>query len=173
MIIVVIVVALVAALLIADRVTLIYAEDRLARRIGDWGFPAKPHVSIAGFPFLTQVAARHLNKVVVSAVGKKLGPVEVKRLDVILYGIRVSSSYHASTAAQLCDTALVGFASLAEMAGLPGLTAADGPDRVTITAGPRRYRDCHRTGDRSRSRWHPPYGDRRQRHLSGGARLAA
>ena len=35
------------------------------------------------------------------------------------------------------------------------------------------YRDCHRTGDPSRSRWHPPHDDLRQRHASGGARLAA
>ena len=53
---------------------------------GTRGFPTKPHVSIAGFPFLTQVAARRLNKVVVSAAGKKLGPVEVKRLDVSCMG---------------------------------------------------------------------------------------
>jgi LmeA-like phospholipid-binding len=91
-IIVAILVAFFAALLIADRVALVYAADRVARQIGDRGFPAKPQVSIAGFPFLTQVAARRLNKVVVRAADKRLGPVEVKRLDVTLYGIRVSSS---------------------------------------------------------------------------------
>ena len=137
MIIVAVVVAFSAVLLIADRVALSYAEDRVARQIGDRGFRAKPHVSIAGFPFLTQVAARCLTKVVVSAAGKKLGPVEVKRLDLTLYRIRVRSRCHASTAAQLSGTALVGFAGLAGVAGLPGLTvAADGPDRVKISAGP-------------------------------------
>jgi len=138
-IIVAVVVAFSAVLLIADRVALSYAEDRVARQIGDRGFRAKPHVSIAGFPFLTQVAARCLTKVVVSAAGKKLGPVEVKRLDLTLYRIRirVRSRCHASTAAQLSGTALVGFAGLAGVAGLPGLTvAADGPDRVKISAGP-------------------------------------
>jgi hypothetical protein len=126
-----------AALLIADRVALIYATNRVARQIEDQGFPAKPHVSIAGFPFLTQVAARRLNKVVVSAAGKKLGPVEVKRLDVTLYGIRVSSGYRVRTASELSGAALIGFAGLAGVAGLPGLTvAADGPDRVKITIGP-------------------------------------
>jgi LmeA-like phospholipid-binding len=125
-----------AALLIADRVTLIYAEERVARQIGNRGFPAKPQVSIAGFPFLTQVAARRLNKVVVSAAGKKLGPVEVKRLDVTLYGIRVGSSCHVRTASQLSGTALIGFPGLAGVGGLPGLTvAADGPDQVKITIG--------------------------------------
>jgi LmeA-like phospholipid-binding len=94
-------------------------------------------VSIAGFPFLTQVAARRLTKVVVSAAGRKLGLVEVKRLDLTLYRIRVSSGYHTGTAAQLGGTALVGFAGLAGAAGLPGVTvAAAGPDRVKITAGP-------------------------------------
>jgi LmeA-like phospholipid-binding len=132
-----IVVGLLAALLIADRAALIYAEDQVARRIRDRGFPAKPHVNIAGFPFLTQVAARRLTKVVVSAAGRKLGPVEVKRLDLTLYRIRVSSRYHAGTAARLGGTALVGFAGLAGAAGLPGVTvAAAGPDRVKITAGP-------------------------------------
>ena len=126
-----------AALLIADRVALIYATNRVARQIEDQGFPAKPHVSIAGFPFLTQVAAKRLNKVVVSAAGKKLGPVQVKRLDVTLYGIRVSSSYRVRTASELSGTALIGFAGLAGVAGLPPLTvAADGPDRVKITIGP-------------------------------------
>jgi hypothetical protein len=125
-----------AALLIADRVALIYVASRVARQIEDRGFLAKPQVSIAGFPFLTQVAARRLNKVVLSAAGKKLGPVEVQRLDVTLYGIRVSSGYRVRAACELSGTALIGFAGLAGVAGLPGLTvAADGPDRVKITIG--------------------------------------
>jgi hypothetical protein len=129
-------VAFSAAFLLADRAALSYAQDRVARQIGDQGFPAKPQVSIAGFPFLTQVAARRLNKVAVSAAGKKLGPVEVKRLDVTLYGIRVSLSCHIRTASRLSGTALIGFAGLAGVAGLPGLTvAADGPDQVKITVG--------------------------------------
>lgn len=129
-------VPLIAALLIADRVALIYVASRVARQIEDRGFLAKPRVRIAGFPFLTQVAARRLHKVVLSAAGKKLGPVEVKRLDVTLYGIRVSSGYRVRAACELSGIALIGFAGLAGVAGLPGLTvAADGPDRVKITIG--------------------------------------
>ncbi len=132
-----IVAGLLAALLVADRAAAIYAEDTVARRIRDRGFPGKPRVSIAGFPFLTQVAARRLTKVVVSAAGWELGQVEVKRLDLTLHRIRVSSRYHVGTAAQIGGTALVGFAGLAGAAGLPGVTvAAAGPDRVKITAGP-------------------------------------
>jgi DUF2993 family protein len=128
-------VVLPAVLLIADRVAVSYTEGRVATRIEDRGFRTKPQVTIAGFPFLTQVAARRLNKIVISAAGKKLGPVEVRRLDVTLYGVRTSPSHNGSTAARLSGTALIGFAGLAGVAGLPGLTvSADGPDRLKITA---------------------------------------
>jgi len=130
-IVVAIMVALLAVVLIADRVAVICAQDRLARQIQDWGFSVKPHVTIAGFPFLTQVAARRLNKVVIMAAGKKLGPVKVRHLDLTLHGIRGSGN--GRTASQLSGTALIGFAGLT---GMPGLTlAADGPGRVKITAG--------------------------------------
>jgi hypothetical protein len=133
-IVVAVVAALLAVVLMADRVAVICAQDRVARQIGDQGFSAKPHVTIAGFPFLTQVAARRLNKVVIRAEGKKLGPVGVKRLDLTLHGIRASSG--GRTASRLSGTALVGFAGLAGMTGTPGLTlSAGGPDRVGITAG--------------------------------------
>jgi hypothetical protein len=139
-IVVAIMVALLAVVLIADRVAVIRAQDRLARQIQDRGFSGKPHVTIAGFPFLTQVAARRLNKVVIRAAGKQLGPVKVRHLDLTLHGIRGSGN--GRTAAQLSGTALIGFAGLAGLAGLggmtgmPGLTlAADGPGRVKITAG--------------------------------------
>ena len=126
-------VVLLAVVLIADRVAVICAQDRLARQIQDWGFSVKPHVTIAGFPFLTQVAARRLNKVVIMAAGKKLGPVKVRHLDLTLHGIRGSGN--GRTASQLSGTALIGFAGLT---GMPGLTlAADGPDRVKITVGRR------------------------------------
>lgn len=139
MIIAAILVPLLAALLIADRVAVIYATNRVARQMEGQGFPAKPQVRIAGFPFLIQVATRRLNTVLVSAAGMRLGPLEVKRLAVTLHGIRVSSSYHLRTASELSGTALIGFAGLAGVAGLPGLTvAADGPDRVKITIGPGR-----------------------------------
>ena len=137
MIVVAIVAALLAVLLAADRVAMIYAEKRIAAQIKDRGFPTKPHVKIAGFPFLTQAATRRLNKVLVSAAGRKQGPVEVKRLNVTAYGVRVNARCHASTASQLSGTALLGLAGLAGMAPMPGLTvSADGPNRVKITAGP-------------------------------------
>ena len=134
MIVVAALAGLVAALLIADRAAVIYAEGRVASHIEDRGFSAQPHVTITGFPFLAQVATRRLNKVIISAAGKKLGPVEVKRLDITAYEIRLSSSYHFNTTSRVSGSVLVGFAGLARVAGSPGLTiSADGPDRVKIT----------------------------------------
>ena len=133
--IVVAVVALLAVLLAADRVAVIYAERRVAAHIKDGSSPARPHVHIAGFPFLTQVAARRLNKVVVATAGRKLGPVEVERLDVTAHEVRLNARYRASAASRVAGTALIDFAALTRVAGLPGLTvSADGPDRVRITA---------------------------------------
>ncbi len=120
-IVVAIVGALLAVMLTADRVAVICAQDRLARQIQDRGFSAKPHVTIAGFPFLTQVAARRLNKVVIRGAGKKLGPVKVRHFDLTLYGMRGSGN--GRTASRLSGTALVGFAGLAGMTGNAGAHA--------------------------------------------------
>jgi hypothetical protein len=134
-VIVVAVVAVLAGLLAADRVAVSYAEHRVAARIKDGGSPAPPQVRIAGFPFLTQVAARRLGKVAVTTAGRKLGPVEVERLDVTVHRVRLNARYRASTASRVSGTALIDFAGLARVVGLPGLTvSAGGPDRVKITA---------------------------------------
>lgn len=133
-IIVVILAALLAVVLTADRVAVIRTQERMARRIEARGFSAKPDVTIAGFPFLTQMAAGRLHRVVIRAAGKKLGPVEVKHLDLTLHDIHGRGN--GRTASRLSGTALVGFAGLAGVTRTPGLTlSADSPDRVKITVG--------------------------------------
>jgi LmeA-like phospholipid-binding len=121
-----VVVALLAALLSADRVAVIHVQGRIAARVGDWGFPAGPHVRIAGFPFLPQLAAGRLGKVVICAAGMRLGPVRVKRLDVTLYGVRASRGGKGRTASRLSGTALVGLAGLTQAGGTPGQAACGG-----------------------------------------------
>ena len=118
--VVAVVVALLAALLAADRIAVMRVQGRIAAHVEGWGFPAEPQVRIAGFPFLTQLAARRLGKVVIRAAGKKLGPVQVKHLDVTLYGVRAAPGGTGRTASRLSGTALVGFAGLAEAGRLPG-----------------------------------------------------
>ena len=115
-----VVVALTAALLAADRIAVIRVQGRIAAHVEGWGFPAGPQVKIAGFPFLTQLAARRLGKVVIRVAGKKLGPVQVKHLDVSLYGVRAGRGGTGRTASRLSGTVLVGFAGLAEAGWMPG-----------------------------------------------------
>ena len=43
-----------------------FAESEAATQIQKHGFPKKPSVVIAGFPFLTQVITRHFNKITIS-----------------------------------------------------------------------------------------------------------
>ena len=115
-----VVVALAAALLAADRIAVVRVQGRIAAQLEGWGFPAGPHVKIAGFPFLTQLAARRLGKVVIRAAGKKLGPVQVKHFDITLYGVRAGRGGTGRTASRLSGTALIGFAGLPEAGRTPG-----------------------------------------------------
>ena len=49
---------MIIVLVVADRIALLIAERKISDRVASaYDLPAKPGVSIAGFPFLTQVAA--------------------------------------------------------------------------------------------------------------------
>ena len=129
------VVLMLAALVIADRVAVLRVQDRIATQLAGRGFAGKPRVTIAGFPFLTQAAARSLRKVVISGPGRRAGPLEIKHIDVTLYGAWVTPGYTSSTARCYRGTALLGFAGIARVAGTPGLTVTgDGPGQLKITA---------------------------------------
>ena len=56
-------VVLAGLLVIVDRVAVRYADNQFATQIQKQGFSTKPSVSIQGFPFLTQVAARDFKDV--------------------------------------------------------------------------------------------------------------
>jgi hypothetical protein len=121
-----VVVTLLAALLVADRVAVRRVQGRIAAHVGGWGFPA-----------LTQLAAGRLGKVVICAAGKKLGPVQVKRLDITLYGVRASRGGTGRTASRLSGTALVSFAGRAGTgrAGAGRAGAGRAPGRAMCGGG--------------------------------------
>ena len=54
---------LIGLFVIADRVAVRFADNQFATQIQKQGFSSKPQVSIEGFPFLTQVAAKQFNDV--------------------------------------------------------------------------------------------------------------
>ena len=44
-----------------------FAESQAATQIQKQGFPKKPNVSIAGFPFLTQVITRNFHQITITS----------------------------------------------------------------------------------------------------------
>jgi hypothetical protein len=114
-------------LVIADRAAAAYAENRIATQIKTSGFPVKPKVTIAGFPFLTQIAARDVNQMTISASNVPEGPLDIASVNATLHGVHINSSFNGATIDQLNGTALITFAGLSQAAGVgDGITLSDG-----------------------------------------------
>ena len=128
-------------LVIADRVALAVTENDMASSFQQNGFPVKPSVTIEGFPFLTQLAAKDFNKVDISASNVPAGPVKITSVSATINGLHVSS--FSSTASARVDhmtaTAFVSFGALAAAGGVAGGTGItvtpDGANTVKINAG--------------------------------------
>jgi hypothetical protein len=119
-------VLLLVLLVIADRVSVAYAENRMAQQIQSQGLSSKPHVSIEGFPFLTQVLAHNLHQVNITAPTVKEGPVNVTNLVAVLQGIHLNSGFNSGTVDHLSGSALITFGDL--------FGADGGGPNVTVTA---------------------------------------
>jgi hypothetical protein len=125
---------LLVLLVVADRVTVAYAENQAAAQMTRQGFPARPAVTIEGFPFLTQLLARRLADVHVTASNVPAGPVTLTSITADATGVRLGPGFRTGTVTQVTGTGLIDFASLASAAGIPGLTvSAAGPHSVKLT----------------------------------------
>jgi hypothetical protein len=130
-----VVLVLLVLLAVLDRVAVAYAENQAADQMKSQGFPTKPDVTIEGFPFLTQVARKHLDHIHITARRVKEGPVTLSMVadatDVVL-----NSGFQSGTITHVTGTGLIAFsdlASAAEAAGVPGLKiSAAGPDKVKL-----------------------------------------
>jgi LmeA-like phospholipid-binding len=128
-------------LVIGDRVALAVTENQFADQFQKQGFPVKPSVSIEGFPFLTQLAAKDFNTVNISANDVPAGPVTITSLHATINGMHISS-YSSSASAKvdkLNANAFISFGALAAAGGLgsgSGITVTpDGTDKLKISAG--------------------------------------
>jgi LmeA-like phospholipid-binding len=75
---------------VADRVAVGIAEDRVAQELAaEGGLQGTPEVDITGFPFLTQALAGRYDDVRISLSADELGQPEGTRADVALRGVRV------------------------------------------------------------------------------------
>lgn len=134
------VIVVLALLAVADRVANAIAENQMASQIQSSGFPAKPNVTIQGFPFFTQLLAKDFKTVDISASNVTEGPLVIASVQATLHGIHINGSFSGATIDSITGSALVNFTALANAGGVPqGVTlTADGPNQVkaNVTVGP-------------------------------------
>ena len=121
-----------------DRAANAYAEDQMASQVqSSLALSGKPNVTIQGFPFLTQVAARTFNTVDVNASNETAGPggqLQIASLTATLHGMHIHGT-NSATVDQFTASALVTFTALAHAGGIPqGITLAPaGPNQLKAT----------------------------------------
>ncbi|MGW3246920.1 LmeA family phospholipid-binding protein [Streptomyces sp. NPDC001070] len=128
----------------ADRIAVHFAESEAADRAQQTlGLTSKPGIDIKGFPFLTQVLAKKLDDVEVTADGVQATgtggqTLRVARFQADLHGVRMADGFTSAVADTAQGSALVTYADLTKAApsGVTiayGGTSADGKGRVKVT----------------------------------------
>jgi hypothetical protein len=111
-------IALVVLLIVlvgADRIALLVAEDQLAGRIqSSQHLSQKPDVSIDGFPFLTQVAARNFSHATVDIHGLTANTLTITDLHADLHGIHVNGAFNGALVDSLTATAQISYSDIAK-----------------------------------------------------------
>jgi hypothetical protein len=109
---------------VADRVAVGFAEDRVAQELASkGGLAGTPSVDIAGFPFLTQAVAGDYEDVRISLTAADLGQPAGTRADVRLQGVHVplssvlSGSVHEVPVDRIEGTATLSYSLLAAQLG--------------------------------------------------------
>jgi hypothetical protein len=143
------VIVLLVLLVVSDRVANAYAENQMASQVqSSLGLSGKPHVTIQGFPFWTQLIAKDFNTVDVTASNETInspsagsGALEIASLNATLHGLHFQGfSSNSATVDQFNASALVTFTALANVGGIPqGITLSSGGGNTvnaTISLGP-------------------------------------
>jgi hypothetical protein len=131
-------IVIVLVLVLGDRAANAYAENQMASQIqSSLDLSGKPHVTIQGFPFLTQLAASNFKTVNVNASNETAGPggqLEIASLSATLHGMHIHGT-NSATVDQFTASALVTFTALAHAGGIPqGITlSAGGPNQIKAT----------------------------------------
>ena len=140
-------IVIVVILVVGDRAANAYTENQMASQIqSSLGLSGKPSVTIQGFPFLTQVAARDFRTVNVNASNETItassagsGLLKIASLTATLHGMHIHG-LNSATIDQFNASALVTFTALGNVGGIPqGITlSADGPNQIkaNLSIGP-------------------------------------
>jgi hypothetical protein len=136
-------------LVVSDRVANAYAENQMASQFqSSLGLSSKPHVTIQGFPFWTQLIAHNFKTVDITASNETInsvdaggGALEIASLNATLHGLHFQGFNSTSaTVDQFNATALITLTALGNIGGVPqGVTLTpDGPNQVkaTLSLGP-------------------------------------
>jgi hypothetical protein len=134
-------VALAVLLVIGDQVARAYAQNMIASKLqSSDGLSAKPDVTIEGFPFLTQLAARDIRTIDISASNVQAGKLDISSVKATATGVHITSGFNGATIDHISGTALITFGGLVNAAGAQGVTiTADpkaGPNSATVSVGP-------------------------------------
>ncbi len=97
-----------------------FAESEAASQIQKQGFPTRPKVTIAGFPFLTQVITRHFDQITISASNIPEGPITISSLNVVATDIHLSTSFKSGTTGPLHGTILISLGAIGSALGAAG-----------------------------------------------------
>jgi hypothetical protein len=138
-------IALVGLVIAADRITAALAESAVAKRI-DQQSPfvdsnSKAHVSIHGFPFLTQALAGRYDDIQVTGNGLTIDEVNNVSLDAHMHGVHVplSNAINRDVKSLPIDhinaTATVPFAEAARLTGIDGLQLSDNNGALHVSLG--------------------------------------
>jgi hypothetical protein len=114
---IIVLIALIVVLIGLDRLAVFYVQGRIASEIQKQGFPAKPDVSIRGFPFLTQVASRSFHDVQISSSKIHQGPIEIKKIDADLSNVKMNSGFSSGTVGHLTGVGVITFSGLSNALG--------------------------------------------------------
>ncbi len=124
---------------VADRVAVGVAEDRVGEQLAEkGGLAGTPEVEIAGFPFLTQAVAGRYDDVRISLTADQLGQPEGTRADIALHGVHVplssalSGSVDQVPVDRIDGTATLSYALLAAQLGGDSTLRPEG-DGLRIT----------------------------------------
>jgi len=129
----IVLIVLVIVACVGDRVACAYAENDMASQFKSNGFPVKPHVTIEGIPFLTQLAAKDFNDVVISSSNVPAGPLTITSVNATLHGMHLIDGFTGARIDSIDGTALISFANLASAGGIPSgitLSAGSSPDSI-------------------------------------------
>ncbi|OMQ15917.1 hypothetical protein A7K94_0206160 [Modestobacter sp. VKM Ac-2676] len=136
---VVLLLLLTGLLVVADRVGVAVAEDRVADQLVErGGLDGEPEVDITGFPFLTQAVAGRYDEVRIQLTAEELGQPAGTSADVALRGVEVplsdvlSGSVQEIPVERVDGTAMLSYELLSEQLG-GDATLAPAADGLQIT----------------------------------------